>query len=281
MSPEKPAAVVDVSLVIPTFNERASVGPLVAELRSALRGLEWEAVFVDDSTDGTADLIAAMAAAEPRLRLLHRTDNRGGLAGAVVEGMALARGTHLCVLDADLQHPPQRIRRLLAEAHRTAADVVIASRYVPGGSTGGLDGPLRQLLSRGLKALSRLLFPRRLAGITDPLGGYFIVRRSAIQGVELHPVGYKILLEILIRCNWRVVREVPYRFQPRQHGASKANLRQGLWFLRHLMTLVWECSPLCAPLRPIQRQASTVSQDLRGGNRTALEIEEVLVQSPG
>ena len=227
----------ELSLIIPTYNERASIRPLLAELEAALQGIDWDVLFVDDSTDGTDHLIDQLATADPRIRVLHRADNRGGLSGAVVDGLARARGTYRCVLDADLQHPPARIRVMLAEAHRSDADVVIASRYMPGGSACGLDGPLRQLYSRGLKLLSQLLFPRRLAGVTDPLGGYFLLHRRILAGVELRPVGYKILLEILIRCPWRTAGEVPYRFQPRRHGDSKADLRQGLRFLRHLWLL--------------------------------------------
>jgi dolichol-phosphate mannosyltransferase len=227
----------ELSLIIPTYNERASIRPLLAELEAALHGIDWDVLFVDDSTDGTDHLIDQLATADPRIRVLHRADNRGGLSGAVVDGLARARGTYRCVLDADLQHPPARIRVMLAEAHRSDADVVIASRYMPGGSACGLDGPLRQLYSRGLKLLSQLLFPRRLAGVTDPLGGYFLLHRRILAGVELRPVGYKILLEILIRCPWRTAGEVPYRFQPRRHGDSKADLRQGLRFLSHLWLL--------------------------------------------
>src|SRR5205085_680624 len=128
-------------------------------------------------------------------------------------------------------------------------DVVVASRYVPGGSASGLDGPLRQLFSRGLRVLSKLAFPRRLRTISDPLGGFFLVRRSVVDGVALRPIGYKILLEILVRCPWQSSAEVPYAFQPRAAGTSKANLAQGLTFLEHLLTLVRECSPALAPLR--------------------------------
>jgi dolichol-phosphate mannosyltransferase len=232
------------SLVIPTRNERDNIPPLLAEVDSALAGLAWEAVFVDDSTDGTDRFLADLAASDPRMVLVHRAENRGGLAGAVVDGFARARGRYICVLDADLQHPPACIPAMLLEAQRSRADVVIASRYVPGGSAGGLDGPLRRLYSRSFKALAKLLFPRRLAGITDPLGGYFLLHRRVLHGSqELRPVGYKILLEVLVRCSWRSVREVPYRFEPRRLGDSKADLRQGLRFLHHLRTLVWDCSP--------------------------------------
>jgi dolichol-phosphate mannosyltransferase len=233
----------ELSLVIPTFNERGSIGPLLSALGSALADTTWEAIFVDDSTDGTELVIEAYVAADKHVRLLHRDVNRGGLAGAVVEGLAIARGTYIGVLDADLQHPPERIPDLLRAAREQSADVVVASRYVPGGSTGGLDGPLRQFYSRGLKSLSRTVFPRRLAQITDPLGGYFLVHRNVVEGVELRPIGYKILLEILIRCEWDTAAEVPYRFQPRQFDASKADFRQGLRFLKHLGTLAWDCSP--------------------------------------
>jgi dolichol-phosphate mannosyltransferase len=245
---------VDIALVIPTFNERENVIPLVAEIDRALADISWHALFVDDSTDGTEEVIAQISTRDPRVSVLHRSANRGGLAGAVADGLGhLSDGTFACVLDADLQHPPSLVPDMLAEARRAGADIVIASRYRPGGSTGGLDGPLRQFCSRGLKLLAQLLFPRRLADISDPLGGYFVVRRAVIHGVHLRPIGYKILLEVLVRGQWQKVVELPYRFQARRHGASKANLGQGLCFLEHLRTLVWDCSPVFALPRLIVR----------------------------
>jgi dolichol-phosphate mannosyltransferase len=248
----------ELTLIIPTYNERESVQPLLAAIDAALLGIAWEAVFVDDSRDGTEEVLAGIGATDPRVRVLHREVNRGGLAGAVVDGLQEARGTYLCVIDADLQHPPERLPGLLEAARSEDADVVIASRYVPGGSTGGLDGPLRQFYSRGLKQLSQVVFPRRLAGITDPLGGYFLLHRNVVQGVQLRPIGYKILLEILVRCPWERSSEVPYAFQPRQHGESKADFRQGLRFLHHLARLAMDCSPAFAPLRVAGR--ASVSQ---------------------
>ena len=231
------------SLVIPTRNERDNISPLLAEVESALGGVAWEAVFVDDSTDGTERFLGSLAARDPRVVVLHRSENRGGLAGAVVEGFARARGTYICVLDGDLQHPPARIPEMLSVAQSSGADVVVASRYMPGASAGGLDGPRRQLYSRGLRDLTRLVFPRRLSAVSDPLGGFFLLHRRVLHGSQLRPIGYKILLEILVRCPWRTLREVPYRFESRHLGASKADLRQGLRFLEHLRTLVWDCSP--------------------------------------
>lgn len=243
----------ELSLVIPTLNERENIAPLLGELSAALDGISWEAVFVDDSRDGTDQVIAAAGGRDDRVRLLHRTGPGLSLASAVVDGFALARGAYLCVLDADLQHPPDKVAVMLEAARGGNADIVIASRYVPGGSAGGLDGPLRRLYSTGLKELSRAVFPRRLARVSDPLGGFFLVRRALVQGAPLRPAGYKILLEVLIRTPWRSVREVPYRFQERRHGASKANVRQGMLFLRHLATLAGSCSPAFAPGRALIR----------------------------
>lgn len=239
----------ELSLVIPTLNERDNIVPLLAEIEQALDGVSWEAIFVDDSRDGTDGAITAIAAADARVRLLHRTGPRLSLAGAVVAGFDLARGHYVCVLDADLQHPPRRIPALVDEARRTGADIVIASRYIPGGSAGGLAGPVRRFYSLALKGLARAVFPRRLARTTDPLGGFFLVRAELVRHACLRPLGYKILLEVLIRTPWRTLREVPYRFRPRRHGLSKADLPQGIWFLRHLARLAWSCSPLLAPVR--------------------------------
>lgn len=244
----------DICLIIPTYNERDNIVPLITNIDAALSDISWEALFVDDSTDGTDHLLTDLCRDDPRIHLLHRIENRGGLAGAVVDGLVKAQSTYLCVLDADLQHPPTRIPELLAEARRTSADLVIASRYMDGGSSGGLDGPLRKFASHGLKALSQLVFPHRLAGISDPLGGFFLLRRSVVQGVQLRPVGYKILLEILVRCRWKIVSEIPYVFQPRLYCDSKADFRQGVRFLRHLATLAWDCSPLFSLTRRAHRQ---------------------------
>jgi dolichol-phosphate mannosyltransferase len=253
---------IELTLVVPTYNERANIQPLVSELREALGLTNWEALFVDDSTDGTDQLIAALGNEDPRIRLLHRAVNRNGLAGAVVDGFCHARGSYMCVLDGDLQHPPARIPVLLAEARQQAADVVIASRYTAGGSAGGLAGPLRHFVSRALTRLAQAAFPRRLSGITDPLGGFFLIHRSVVDNVELRPFGYKILLEILIRGDWRTAREVPYQFAPRQHDASKADMRQGVRFLAHLARLVWDRSPAFN----MPRRASRTESPLGAGH---------------
>ncbi|MDR7563237.1 MAG: glycosyltransferase family 2 protein [Armatimonadota bacterium] len=223
------------SLIVPTYNEREAVPALVERVRRALGMVPYELVFVDDSTDGTDALIVALAREDPRIRLLHRTGQRG-LATAVVEGIGAARGEVVCVLDADLQHPPERIPDLLRALEETGADLVVASRYVPGGSYQGL-GEFRRLTSRVATWLARLLL-RRARLVSDPMSGFFAFRRSVVEGVELRPVGYKILLEILARGHFRKVAEVPYVFEARAAGHSKLSLQQNLDYLRHLLRLL-------------------------------------------
>jgi dolichol-phosphate mannosyltransferase len=233
----------EITVIVPTYNERANVSLLVNAVRLALHPYNWELLFVDDSIDGTDDLIRRFAATDSRIRLLHRPKPIDGLSGAVLEGFTLSGGAYCCVIDGDLQHPPDLIPALLEKAKRDNCEVVVASRYLPGAGTAGLDGPVRQLGSRALKWVAWALFPRRLAKVTDPLSGFFLVHRSALKDCHLRPIGYKILLEILIRCQWRRVGEVPYSFGARRGGESKANWWQIVEFFKHLARLGWDCSP--------------------------------------
>ncbi|MBA3825119.1 MAG: glycosyltransferase [Ktedonobacterales bacterium] len=234
------------SVVIPTRNERDNIPALLLTLAEALAGVATEVIFVDDSDDTTPQVIAAQAATYPgafRVRLHHRAsgpERAGGLATAVSAGMSIARAKYVAVLDADLQHPPERLRTLFDEAVRTDADVVLATRYLPGGGYEGLDGPSRKLISMGLKWVAKLVFPDQLLRVSDPLGGFFLVRRSIIEGVTLRPIGYKISLELLVRCTWVRLVEVPYHFQARATGQSKSDFKQGMMVLRHMGRLVRE-----------------------------------------
>jgi dolichol-phosphate mannosyltransferase len=222
------------SVIVPTFNEAANVRPLLERIARALAGIDYDLTFVDDSTDGTAEVLAALAQEAPRLRVVHRQDRRG-LASAVTEGIALARGDVVCVLDADLQHPPEIVPALLEALERTGADLAIASRYVPGGSNVTLS-PSRRLVSHGAIALARLLLARARP-VADPVSGFFAFRRRIVQGVSLRPIGYKILLEVLVRGNVTSVVEVPYRFDTREAGESKLTLAQNWLYLKHVLAL--------------------------------------------
>src|SRR6266581_418543 len=237
-------ATYELTVVIPTRNERDNIMPLLHELQEALDGIRVEIIFVDDSDDDTPliikDASVAMGTSMLHVHLEHRQPGiarEGGLATAVVHGMNRAQAEYVAVIDADLQHPPEQLRVFYDEAVAQNADLVVASRYIKGGSYQGLSGAGRRFVSVGMKWTARLLFPGQLMRISDPLSGFFLLRRSLLADVSLRPIGYKILLEILIRCQWWQVLEVPYHFQARAHGQSKANMRQGILALRHMLRL--------------------------------------------
>ncbi len=221
------------SVVVPTYNESGNIRPLVERVTKALDGVDFELIVVDDSTDGTERVLAELARGAEYLRVVHRTARRG-LASAVAEGIALATGNVVCVLDADLQHPPEAVPTLTEALVRTRADLAIASRYVPGGKYEFTAA--RRAVSYVATALARILLTR-VRSVSDPLSGFFAFRRGVVEGVRLRPVGYKILLEILVRGRVSRVVEVPYRFQARRADRSKLTARQNLEFVRHLLAL--------------------------------------------
>ena len=230
----------DLTVVIPTRNEAPNVPEVLRRLDGALRDLDAEILFVDDSDDDTPAVISAAARAAPRpIRLLHRApENRtGGLGGAVIAGMRTAAAPWVVVLDGDLQHPPELVPALVATGRATCADLVYGTRYSGRGAAHGLDGALRSLVSRLCTFLAKIVFPRRLRGISDPMSGFFAVRVDAVALPALRPAGYKILVEIIARSGLSTVAAVPYAFRPRFAGKSKASLREGLLFLRHLVVL--------------------------------------------
>ncbi|MEV6300682.1 glycosyltransferase family 2 protein [Actinoplanes sp. NPDC051861] len=229
-----------VTVVVPTRNEADNVEPLVERLRGALGATPGEIVFVDDSDDDTPRVIAACADRDPDgVRLVHRPAGlrEGGLGGAVTAGLETARAPWIVVMDGDLQHPPETVPELLAAAQVDQADAVVASRYRVAGRVDGLSGRFRRIVSRASGTLAKVFFPVRLRTVTDPMSGFFAVRRTAVDIADLRPKGYKILLEVLVRSRIRQVTEVPYTFQPRAAGESKASFREGLRYLRHLTLL--------------------------------------------
>lgn len=225
------------SIIVPTFNEAPNVAELIRRVTAAVEGIDAEVVFVDDSTDDTPDVIREVAvSASLPVRLVHRSSRAGGLGSAVVEGMALAESDACLVIDGDLQHPPELIPVLYERFSRGDADVVIASRYAGGGTATGLADRTRVLVSKAATALTRAMFPVRLREVSDPMTGFFLVDRRAVDAATLRPRGFKILLEMLARKNLRVA-EVPFAFAGRHAGESKASLRQGVHFLTQLTAL--------------------------------------------
>jgi dolichol-phosphate mannosyltransferase len=229
------------TLVIPTRNEAGNVPRLVRELGEALSGVDYRVVFVDDSTDRTPEVIRALGREDGRIFMIHReeAEQDGGLSTAVTAGMEEAvAGEYTCVMDADLQHPPEKVREMLREARSSGADVVVASRYAEGGSYAGLPGPVRRAVSVGSKYLAQLVF-KEARKTTDPLTGFFLVRNAAISGIQFRPTGFKILLEILVCAPELKVVEVPLNFRARNAGVSKATVGRGLEYLSHIADLFW------------------------------------------
>ncbi|MFG2850993.1 glycosyltransferase [Streptomyces mirabilis] len=228
-----------VTIVVPTFNESANIRELLRRITESVPDrLPCEVVFVDDSTDDTPEVISREAQDCPfPVTLLHREEAVGGLGGAVVEGLKAASSDWIVVMDGDLQHPPSLIPELVASGERSPAGLVVASRYIKGGSREGLAGGYRIAVSRGATWLTKTLFPRRLRGISDPMSGFFAIRRSAVTAEILRPLGYKILLELAVRSRPREVTEVPFVFQDRFAGESKSTAQEGFRFLRHLVGL--------------------------------------------
>lgn len=226
-----------VSVVIPTRNEKDNVALLHDALERALKGIDHEVVVVDDSTDGlTRTALAGVAARDPRWRVIERgVSEQTGLSTAVVTGIAAARGAAICVMDGDLQHPPEVIPSLVA-AVESGADIAVASRYAAGGSRRGLATSWRRWGSRLTTTLTQVVFTETRR-TTDPMSGFFCCRREAVSGLELRPVGFKVLVELLVCAPDHVVTEVPFEFGARIHGDSKADPQQALLYLKHLVSL--------------------------------------------
>jgi dolichol-phosphate mannosyltransferase len=226
--------------VVPTRNEAGNVAPVIDRLGRALAGVTSEILFVDDSDDETPALVreAADHRWEPGVRLLHRRgpERAGGLGSAVVAGLRQARAEWVCVLDGDLQHPPEVVPEMLAVARESGADLVIATRYAGRGNAEGLSAG-RGLVSRGATVAARALFPQRLRGVSDPMSGFFLLRRSAVDLDALQPSGFKILLEILVAAPHLATCEVSFAFADRHSGRSKAGVREGVRYGRSLARL--------------------------------------------
>jgi len=213
----------ELTVIVPAFGERENILPLLGALEKALAGLDWETIIVvDDAFDGTEDLVRGRAQQDSRVRCVHRIGRRG-LASACIEGMLASSAPYLAVIDADLQHDETLVPKLLEAVKREDADVVVASRYMAGGSTGDLAEE-RVRISRLASALGQVL----CKGLSDPMSGFFVVRRSFLERVvrRVYGRGFKILLDLVAAARGEVrVAELPYRMRSRQYGESKLGAR--------------------------------------------------------
>ena len=230
----------DLSIIVPTRNEAGNVHALLEHLNQVLTGTHAEVLFVDDSTDETPQAVEAAIPQFPALtiRLFHRSpvEQTGGLGGAVLLGLQNVQSEYACMMDGDLQHPPELLPVLLSTAQDKDVDLVVATRRTEDSQVTGLN-LTRNLISRGLDFAARAFFPRQLHGVSDPLSGFFLVRVKALNLAALRPNGFKILLEILIRNPKLSKAEVPFHFGERLAGKSKASTKEALRYLTSLWTL--------------------------------------------
>jgi dolichol-phosphate mannosyltransferase len=220
------------SLIVPTYNEKERLAELVTAVFAVARrwSIDLELVVVDDnSPDGTGALADELAETH-RMRVVHRS-GKLGLGTAVVAGFSVASSETLGVMDADFSHPPALIPKMLSVLYSTDADVVVASRYVPGGSTP--NWPLKR------RALSRVgcWLARGLSPIRDAASGFFLIRASVARGVAIQAGGFKICLELIVRSHARRLVELPYQFDDRELGASKMSLKEAAGYLVQIKDL--------------------------------------------
>ncbi len=223
-----------VSVIVPTFNERKNIRPLIKRIESSIKDVKHEIIVVDDnSSDGTAQVVIELSKEYP-VELVVRK-NEKGLATAVLEGFKHAKGNVYAVIDADLQHPPEKLMPLIYEASN-GTDIAIGSRYAGGQESFGKFRIHRKLMSKGANYLAKLLLPK-VGDVKDIQSGFFAIKKGVVQDVELKPTGYKILLEILAVGNYKIVKEVPYDFGQRKYGKSKLGATTIFDYLYHLITL--------------------------------------------
>jgi dolichol-phosphate mannosyltransferase len=222
---------------VPTYQESENIEIFLSDLCVVLdRELpaQYEIIVVDDdSPDGTWRCVAQILAGHPAIRMMRRKNTRG-LASAVVRGYQVAEGEILGTINADFQHPAGALAEMIRRCRE--ADVVVASRFCDGGGTGDWSQE-RLLISRAAFQAGKWMLPEVFSELTDPLSGYYLFRRTVIEGVELIPTGFKTLIEILVRGRVGSIAECPYQMNARRGGHSKATLESSLSFLRQLRDL--------------------------------------------
>jgi dolichol-phosphate mannosyltransferase len=223
------------SVIVPCYNERPNVAPMIARLDAALVGIDWEVIYVDDnSPDGTTAEVRRIARMDPRVRCIRRVGRRG-LASAVIEGALSSSATYVAVIDGDLQHDETRLPVMLAELRSGQYDLAVASRYVEGGNNAGLANQWRHVLSDGGIWLAQKVLPVRLA---DPMSGFFMLPRALFEqlATQLTGQGFKILLDLLLSAPTPLrVLEVPAVFHERVAGESKLDALVALQFIGLLL----------------------------------------------
>ena len=218
------------SLVIPTYNEKENIQKLIKKIQEEFKenDINGEIIVVDDnSPDGTGKILEDLKKKQKNIKVIHRS-GKLGLSSAVLEGWKIADGEVLGVMDADLSHPPQKIKELFGVIENGEADFTIGSRYIRGGKIEGWNLK-RKLMSKTATILSRIY-----TQVKDPMTGYFMIKREVIKNVDLNPKGFKILLEIIIKGKYQKIKEIPITFINRTEGKSKAGTKEIFYYLQNL-----------------------------------------------
>lgn len=224
------------TIIVPTYNEKHNVIIISEALAKVMGDIEYEILFMDDSRDETVEILKELSNQYPHIRYFHR-DNERGLATAVVKGFELAKGDIVTVIDSDMQHPPILVPRMYKEIE-AGYDIVIPSRFIPGGDDGGLNIK-RKLISFVARYIGKVSL-RSLRKISDATSGVFMFKKSIIEGKELNPIGWKILIEVLVKGEYKTVQEIPYKFQARAEDESKMSMKEQLNYLLHLLRIIKE-----------------------------------------
>ncbi|KAF5076712.1 Undecaprenyl-phosphate 4-deoxy-4-formamido-L-arabinose transferase [anaerobic digester metagenome] len=226
---------ITLSIIVPVYNEAGNINPLLEEIQKTLMGIAYEVIFVDDSIDETPMVIRKAAEKYPvKIQLEHR-ENKKGLATAVVRGFELASGDIFAVMDADMQHPPEILLPMYC-AMMNNADICIPSRFIPGGGDGGLN-LWRKFISFVARQLGKIAI-YNLRQVSDVTSGIFMIKRSVINKNALHPIGWKICVEIMAVSVYSRIIQIPYVFDQRNDGKSKLSHVVTLQYLRQLFDLI-------------------------------------------
>lgn len=218
-----------ISIIIPTYEERDNIVKLIPAIHDVLNGYDYELIIVDDnSPDGTANTAEALSNIYP-IRVLRR-DRKLGLASAILHGFQNSRGEILGVIDADLQHPPEYIKKFISSI-LNGCDITIGSRYATGGKIENWSR-YRTIVSK-----CAIILSGPLTNIKDPTSGYFFLKKNVIESIEFSSIGYKILLEILIKGSYKKIEEIPYTFRSRENGNSKLDKYEYINYLKLLYHL--------------------------------------------
>jgi len=218
------------SLVIPTYNEKENIQKLIKKIQEEFKEneIDGEIIIVDDnSPDGTGRILEDLKKKQKNLKVIHRS-GKLGLSSAVLEGWKIAEGEVLGVMDADLSHPPEKIKELFKAIEKGEADFTIGSRYIKGGKIKGWN------LKRKLMSKTATLLSRIYTKVKDPMTGFFMIKKEVIKNVDLNPKGFKILLEIIVKGKYETIKEIPITFVNRIEGKSKAGTKEIFYYLQNL-----------------------------------------------